>query len=69
MITANYNYTNGTIRADLTTHTRPTQILSGPEGRSVVLHLTHSEAIHLVDQLRRAIHWAERTRRGRVGPN
>jgi hypothetical protein len=63
MIVANYNYSTGTIRADLAPQARPAQVLAGPEGRAVVLHLTPAEAVRLMDQLRRAVHWSERTRR------
>jgi hypothetical protein len=63
MIAANYQYSTGKIRADLTLESRPAQVLSGPEGRAVVLYLTPSEATRLMDQLRRAVHWSERTSR------
>jgi hypothetical protein len=68
MIRAYYHYSTGTIRADLRPDARPAILHAGPEGRSVVLHLTHREAVHLMDQLRHAVHWAEQTTRSRVFP-
>jgi hypothetical protein len=68
MVMANYHYTTGTIRADLAPKSRPAQVHSGPEGGSVVLHLTLAEAVRLRDQLKRAIHWAERSKQSSIRP-
>ena len=67
MIRANYDPSTSTIRADLATVARPV-VHAGPEGRSVVLHLSHTEALHLRDELLQAIHRAERSTPGRSAP-
>jgi hypothetical protein len=69
MLTANYNYSTGKIRAALAPEAQPAEVHAGPEGRLIVLHLTLAESVHLLDQLRRAVHWAERSRRPKVWPN
>jgi hypothetical protein len=68
MTRACYDPSTGTIRADLATDTRPPIVHAGPEGRAIVLHLTHSEAVHLRDQLVQAIRCAERAKQGRPWP-
>jgi hypothetical protein len=65
MTRASYNPDTRTIRADLASGAQPAVVHSGREGRSVVLHLTHPEAVHLMGQLKQAIHRAEREERGR----
>jgi hypothetical protein len=67
MTRADFDLNTGTIRADLATHARPT-VHAGREGRSVVLHLTHTEAVHLRDQLVQAIRRAERAKQARPCP-
>jgi hypothetical protein len=67
MTRADYDPSTGTIRADLATDARPA-VHAGPEGRSVVLHLTHTEAVHLKDQLVQAIRRAERATQVRSWP-
>jgi hypothetical protein len=68
MTRACYEPTTGTIRADLAPDIRPAVIHAGHEGRSVVLHLTHAEALLLRDQLVQAIRRAERAEQGHSGP-
>jgi hypothetical protein len=68
MTRASYEPSTGTIRADLAPDARPAVVHAGHEGRSVVLHLTHAEAVHLRDQLVQAIRRAERAERGHSGP-
>jgi hypothetical protein len=67
MTRANYDPTTDKIRADLATDTRPA-VHAGHEGRLVVLHLTHTEAVHLRDQLMQAIRRAERATQGLSWP-
>ena len=67
MTRANYDPSTGTIRADLATDAHPA-VHAGREGRSVVLHLTHTEAVHLRDELVHAIRRAERAKQGRAWP-
>jgi len=68
MTRASYDPTTGTILADLAPDACPAQVHAGPEGRSIVLHLTPTEAVHLRDQLVQAIRLAERGNQGRSGP-
>jgi hypothetical protein len=65
MTRANYDPSTGTIRADLAHDASRAQIHAGPEGWSVELQLTHTEAVHLRDQLGQAICRAERSKPGR----
>jgi len=65
MTRANYDPSTGTIRADLAHDASRAQIHAGPEGWSVELHLTHTEAVHLKDQLMQAIRRAELSKPGR----
>lgn len=67
MTRASYDPTTGTILADLAPKACPAQVHSGPEGRSVVLHLTPIEAAHLRDQLVQAICRAELAKKPRPG--
>jgi len=59
MIGANYDSTTGSIRVELADCTLPVEIHAGHEGRSVVLYLTHNEAIQLMTKLAHAIRRAE----------
>ena len=52
MTRADYDPSTGTILADLAPDTHPAVVHAGREGRSVVLHMSHLEAVHLRDQLR-----------------
>jgi hypothetical protein len=65
MTRASYNPSTDTIRADLASDARPAVVHAGREGHAVVLHLTQPEAVHLMNQLKQAILWAERAKQGR----
>jgi hypothetical protein len=64
MTRASYDPATDTIRADLAPDARPAVVHAGHEGSSVVLHLTHAEAVQLMNQLGWAIRRAERAGHG-----
>jgi hypothetical protein len=68
MTKASYDPTTGTIRTDLTPDAHPAVVHAGHEGSSVVLHLTHAEAVQLMNQLGWAISRAERAGHARPAP-
>jgi hypothetical protein len=65
MTRACYDPSTDTIRTDLAPDACPAQVHAGPEGRSVVLHLSRTEATHLMNQLVEAIRRSERVKPGR----
>jgi len=68
MTRASYDPATGTILADLEPDSSHAQVHAGPEGHSVVLHLSPTEAAHLRDQLVQAIRRAELAKHVRPGP-